>query len=190
MERRPFIRSGPVQAETAYRRTNTNASRSEMPTNPIQNTPSPDPNSESQRKSAFIRAARRYAEQQSWMIQQDPQHTRRQYRLAIKELLIAASHLTEQPRKPRSTDKPETTKPTTAHLIDAGQRYGSDPSVDGCERLLAMAIIGTRSKAGMIRTKRAPRPKRDALQLTTRLNNQGRTRRRRHEPLQTGIRSC
>ena len=60
-----------------------------MPTNPIQNTPSPDPNSESQRKSAFIRAARRYAEQQSWMIQQDPQHTQRQYRLAIKELLIA-----------------------------------------------------------------------------------------------------
>ena len=100
----------------------------------------PDPNSESQRKSAFIRAARRYAEQQSWMIQQDPQHTQRQYRLAIKELLIAASHLTEQPLKPRSTDKPETPKPATAHLIDAGQRYGTDPSVDGCERLLAMAI--------------------------------------------------
>ena len=111
-----------------------------MPTNPIQNTPSPDPNSESQRKSAFIRAARRYAEQQSWMIQQDPQHTQRQYRLAIKELLIAASHLTEQPRKPRSTDKPETPKPTTAHLIDAGQRYGTDPSVEACERILAMAI--------------------------------------------------
>ena len=111
-----------------------------MPTNPIQNTPSPDPNSESQRKSAFIRAARRYAEQQSWMIQQDPQHTQRQYRLAIKELLIAASHLTEQPRKPKISDKAETPKPTTAHLIDAGQRYGTDPSVDGCERLLAMAI--------------------------------------------------
>ena len=29
----------------------------------------------------------------------------------------------------------------------------------------------------MIQTKRAPRPKRDAQQLTTRLNNQGRTRR-------------
>ena len=140
MERRPFIRSRPVQAETAYGRTNTNVSRSEMPTNPIQNTPSPDPNSESQRKSAFIRAARRYAEQQSWMIQQDPQHTRRQYRLAIKELLTAASHLTEQPRKPKMSDKPETPKPATAHLIDAGQRYGSDPSVDGCERILAMAI--------------------------------------------------
>ena len=103
---------------------------------PIQNTPSPDPNSESQRKSAFIRAARRYAEQQSWMIQQDPQHTQRQYRLAIKELLIAASHLTEQPHKPRSTDKPEAPKPTTANLIDAGQRYGTDPSVEACERIL------------------------------------------------------
>ena len=110
-----------------------------MPTNPIQNTPSPDPNSESQRKSAFIRAARRYAEQQSWMIQQDPQHTRRQYRLAIKELLIAASHLTEQPLKPRSTDKPET-PPATAHLIDAGQRYRMNPSIVACERILAMAI--------------------------------------------------
>ena len=89
--------------------------------------------------SDFISAARRYAEQQSWMIQQDPQHTRRQYRLAIKELLIAASHLTEQPLKPRSTDKPET-PPATAHLIDAGQRYGTDPSVEACERILAMAI--------------------------------------------------
>ena len=63
MERRPFVRSGPVQAETAYRRTNTNVSRSEMQTNPIQDTPSPDPNSELQRKSAFIRSARRYRRQ-------------------------------------------------------------------------------------------------------------------------------
>ena len=60
MERRPFIRSGLVQAETAYRRTNTNVLRSEMQTNPIQDTPSPDPNSELQRKSAFIRSARRF----------------------------------------------------------------------------------------------------------------------------------
>ena len=111
-----------------------------MPTNPIQNTPCPDPNSESQRKSAFIRAARRYAEQQSWMIQQDPQHTQRQYRLAIKELLTAASHLTEQPRKPKMSDKPETPKPATAHLIDAGQRYRMNPSIAACERLLAIAI--------------------------------------------------
>ena len=139
MERRPFIRSGLVQAETAYRRTNTNLSRSEMQTNPIQDTPSPDPNSELQRKSAFIRAARRYAEEQSWLIQQDPRHTVKQYRLAIKNLLVEASHLTE-PRKPRSTDKPETPKPATAHLINAGQRYRMNPSIVACERLLAMAI--------------------------------------------------
>ncbi len=86
----------------------------------------------------FIRAARRYAEQ-SLMIEQYPRYQQREYRLAIKELLIAASHLTE-PRKPRSTDKPETAKPATAQLIDAGQRYRTDPSVEGCERLLAMAI--------------------------------------------------
>ena len=60
MERRPFIRSGLVQAKTTHRRTNTNVLRSEMQTNPIQDTPSPDPNSELQRKSAFIRSARRY----------------------------------------------------------------------------------------------------------------------------------
>ena len=34
MERRPFIRSGLAQAETAYRRTNTNVSRSEMTAGP------------------------------------------------------------------------------------------------------------------------------------------------------------
>ena len=74
------------------------------------------------------------------MIQQDPQHTQGQYRLAIKELLIAASHLTEQPRKPKISDKPETPKPATAHLIDAGQRYRMNPSIVACERILAMAI--------------------------------------------------
>ena len=105
-----------------------------MPTNPIQNTPCPDPNSKSQRKSAFIRAARRYAEQQSWMIEQDPRHDQREYRLAIKNLATAASHLTEQPRNP-----PETVG-VTAALIDAGQTYGTNPSIDAYTELLSTAI--------------------------------------------------
>ena len=69
-----------------------------------------------------------------------PPYTQRPYRLATKNLPSAASHLTEQPRNPRSTDKPETPKPATAHLIHAGQRYRTDPSIAACERLLAMAI--------------------------------------------------
>ena len=31
-------------------------------------------------------------------------------------------------------------KPATAHLINAGQRYRTNPSLAACERLLAMAI--------------------------------------------------
>ena len=82
--------------------------------------------------SAFISAARRYAEQAS-MIQQDPRYQQREYRISIKRLAIAASHLTEQPRNP-----PEVT--ALAQLIEAGYRYSTDPSVDGYAQLLAMAI--------------------------------------------------
>ena len=83
--------------------------------------------------SDFLCAARRYAEHFS-MIQQYPRHQQREYRLAIKNSAIAASHLTEQPCNP-----PETVT-AIAQLIDAGYRYSTDPSVDGCEQLLAMAI--------------------------------------------------
>ena len=83
--------------------------------------------------SDFLSAARRYAER-SLVIQQDPRHAQREYRLAIKNLAIAASHLTEQPRNP-----PETVG-VTAALIDAGQTYGTNPSIDAYTELLATAI--------------------------------------------------
>ena len=83
--------------------------------------------------SAFISAARRYAEQAS-MIQQDPRYQQREYRISIKNLAIAASHLTELPRNPPMTVG------VTATLIDAGQRYRTAPSVDAYAELLAMAI--------------------------------------------------
>ena len=82
--------------------------------------------------SAFISAARRYAEQAS-MIQQDPRYQQREYRISIKNLAIAASHLTELPRNP-----PEVT--ALAQLIEAGQKYRTHPSVDAYAQLLAMAI--------------------------------------------------
>ena len=50
-----------------------------------------------------------------------------------KNLAIAASHLTEQPRNP-----PEVT--ALAQLIEAGQKYRTHPSVDAYAQLLAMAI--------------------------------------------------
>ena len=81
----------------------------------------------------FLCAARRYAEYAS-MIQQDARYQQRDYRLAVKRLAIAASHLTEQPRNP-----PETVGVTTA-LIDAGQTYRTNLSVDAYAALLAMAI--------------------------------------------------
>ena len=81
----------------------------------------------------FLSAARRYAER-FLMIQQYPRHDQREYRLAIKNLAIAASHLTEQPRNP-----PETVGVPTA-LIDAGQTYATNPSIDAYKELLAMAI--------------------------------------------------
>ena len=68
------------------------------------------------------------------MLQQDPRYQQREYRISIKTLAIAASHLTEQPRNP-----PETVGVTTA-LIDAGQTYRTDPSVDAYAALLAIAI--------------------------------------------------
>ena len=80
----------------------------------------------------FLCVARRYAEHAS-MIQQDPRYQQRDYRLAVKSLAIAASHLTEQPRNP-----PEVT--ALAQLIDAGQRYRTAPYVDAYAELLAMAI--------------------------------------------------
>ena len=83
--------------------------------------------------SDFLSAARRYAER-SLVIQQDPRHDQREYRLAIKNLATAASHLTEQPRNP-----PETVG-VTAALIDAGQTYGTNPSIDAYTELLATAI--------------------------------------------------
>ena len=68
------------------------------------------------------------------MIQQDPRYQQRDYRLAVKRLAIAASHLTEQLRNP-----PETVGVTTA-LIDAGQTYRTNPSIDAYTELLAKAI--------------------------------------------------
>ena len=82
--------------------------------------------------SAFISAARRYAEQAS-MIQQDPRYQQREYRISIKNLAIAASHLTELPR-----NTPETVGMTTA-LIDAGQTYRTNPSIDAYTELLDAA---------------------------------------------------
>ena len=82
--------------------------------------------------SAFISAARRYAEQAS-MIQQDPRYQQREYRISIKNLAIAASHLTELPRNP-----PETVGMRTA-LIDAGQTYRMNPSIDAYTELLDAA---------------------------------------------------
>ena len=68
------------------------------------------------------------------MIQQDPRYQQREYRLAVKNLAIAASHLTEQPRNP-----PETVT-AIAQLIAAGQKYRTHLSVDAYVQLLAMAI--------------------------------------------------
>ena len=82
--------------------------------------------------SAFISAARWYAEQASMI--QDPRYQQREYRISIKTLAIAASHLTELPRNPPMTVG------VTAALIDAGQRYRTAPSVDAYAELLAMAI--------------------------------------------------
>ena len=67
------------------------------------------------------------------MIQQDPRYEHREYRLAVKRLTIAASHLTEQPRNP-----PETVGVITA-LIDAGQTYRTNPSIDAYTELLDAA---------------------------------------------------
>ena len=83
--------------------------------------------------SAFISAARRYAEHAS-MIQQSPGYPQREYRLSIKNFAISASHLTEEPRNP-----PETVG-VTAALIDAGQTYRTTPSIDAYTELLATAI--------------------------------------------------
>ena len=81
----------------------------------------------------FLSAARRYAEY-SLMIQQDPRYQQREYRISIKNLAIAASHLTELPRNPPMTVG------VTAALIDAGQTYRTNPSIDAYTELLAMAI--------------------------------------------------
>ena len=62
------------------------------------------------------------------MIQQDPRYQQREYRLSIKTLAIAASHLTEEPRNP------PVTVGVTAALIDAGQTYGTHPSIDALYR--------------------------------------------------------
>ena len=82
--------------------------------------------------SAFISAARRYAEHAS-MIQQYPRYQQREYRISIKNLAIAASHLTELSRNP-----PETVGMTAA-LIDAGQTYRMNPSIDAYTELLDAA---------------------------------------------------
>ena len=67
MERRPFIRSGLVQAETAYTRTNTNVSRSEMPAGPMGEHHQTQIRTAKRNASlALIRAARQYAKQYTW----------------------------------------------------------------------------------------------------------------------------
>ena len=48
--------------------------------------------------------------------------------------MLTASHLTELPRNP------PVTVGVTAALIDAGQTYGTHPSIDAYTELLAMAI--------------------------------------------------
>ena len=80
----------------------------------------------------FLSAACRYAEY-SLMIQQDPRYEHREGWLAVKRLTIAASHLTEQQRNP-----PETVGMRTA-LIDAGQTYRTNPSIDAYTELLDAA---------------------------------------------------
>ena len=93
MERRPFVRSGLVQAETAYRGTNTNVSRSEMPADPMGEHHNPDPNSKAQRKLALVRAARQYAKQYTWRTKKDPLHSDAEHHRATRNLLRAASSL-------------------------------------------------------------------------------------------------
>ena len=93
------------------------------------------------------------------MIQQDPRYEHREYRLAVKRLAIAASHLTEQPRNP-----PEVT--ALAQLIDAGQRYRTAPSVDAYAQLLATAISWYSVEGEQ--SNEQPRRKLDVKQLTTR----------------------
>ena len=139
-KRRPFIRSGLVQAETAYRRTNTNASRSEMPADPMGEHHNSDPNSKTQRKLALVCAARQYAKQYTWRTKKDPLHSDAEHRLATRNLLWAASSLPRsQHRRTIGTEhgKP---KPAISHLLGAAHGYRTNPSKETRERLLAIAV--------------------------------------------------
>ena len=140
MERRPFIRSGLAQAETAYRRTNTNVPRSEMPADPMGEHHNPDPNSKTQRKLALVRAARQYAKQYTWRTKKDPLHSDAEHRRATRNLLGAASSLPgSQHRRTIGTEhgKP---KPAISHLLGAAHGYRTNPSKETRERLLAIAV--------------------------------------------------
>ena len=140
MERRPFIRSGLVQAETAYRRTNTNVSRSEMPADPMGEHHNPDPNSKTQRKLALVRAARQYAKQYTWRTKKDPLHSNAEHRRATRNLLRAASSLPgSQHRRTIGTEHGKL-KPAISHLLGAAHGYRTNPSKETRERLLAIAV--------------------------------------------------
>ena len=122
-KRRPFIRSGLVQAETAYRRTNTNVSRSEMPAGPMDEHHNPDPNSKAQRKLALVRAARQYAKQYTWRTRKDPLHSDAEHRRATRNLLRAASSLPGSQRRRTIGTEHGKLKPAISHLLGAAHGY-------------------------------------------------------------------
>ena len=107
-------------SETAYRRTNTNVSRSEMPADPMGEHHNPDPNSRTQRKLALVRAARLYAKQYTWRTKKDPLHSDAEHRRATRNLLRAASSLPRSQH--RRTIGTEHGKPQASYLPPAGCR--------------------------------------------------------------------
>ena len=109
----------------------------------VQQTP-PDPNSITQRKGAFIKAARQYGQLYEWRKAQDQRFTEKRFRLVARELLKAAQRLHEQPEKEnnrgesrRQKDQPQL---PIAHLLGAGYGYRRNPSKETTERLLTMAV--------------------------------------------------
>ena len=119
-----------------------------MEEKPKPGTAPPDPNSNRQRRRAFLKAAYRYGRMRRWRETGDRRFVRQKLNQTTHDLLATAGRLLEDPRKENSTDRnTEATKPRhpVVHLLGAGHGYRKNPCRETEDRLLEMEMNWHRS---------------------------------------------
>ena len=108
----------------------------------------PDPNSNRQRRRAFLEAAYRYGRMHQWRETRERRFVQPKLNRTAKDLLRNAERLPANPQKENNTDRnTEATKPRPpiVHLLGAGHGYRKNPCQETEDRLLEMAVSWHRS---------------------------------------------